>query len=70
MKCVVWDLDNTIWNGTLIEGNVTLNERLKDLIVDLDQRGIVNSIASKNDPEEAERKLKAFGIDDYFVFKR
>lgn len=70
VKCVVWDLDNTIWNGTLIEGNVTLNERLKDLIVDLDQRGIVNSIASKNDPEEAERKLKAFGIDDYFVFKK
>ncbi len=70
VKCVVWDLDNTLWNGTLIEGKVTLNERFKDLIVRLDQCGIVNSIASKNDAAQAEEKLRELGLADYFVFKK
>ncbi len=70
VKVVVWDLDNTLWNGTLIEDDITLNQRLKDLIISLDRRGIINSIASKNNAEEAETKLKSLGINDYFVFKK
>jgi FkbH-like protein len=69
IKCVVWDLDNTIWDGTLIESdNVTLKPRIKDIIVELDAKGILHSIASKNNYEDAMAKLQEFGLDQYFLF--
>ncbi len=70
VKCVIWDLDNTLWNGVLIEGEVKPNQRLIDLIIKLDERGIVNSIVSKNNAEDVEAKLNELGINDYFVFKK
>jgi FkbH-like protein len=71
IKCVVWDLDNVVWNGTLIEDGLeglSINPLAVSAIVELDRRGILNSIASKNDPEPAIRALKHFGLFDYFVF--
>ena len=48
IKCVVWDLDNTLWNGVLLEdGHVSLRAGVVDIIKTLDSRGILNSIASK-----------------------
>lgn len=71
IKLVVWDLDNTLWKGTLIENkNVEINQRFIQLIKEFDSCGIVNSIVSKNDEEEAGKKLKELGIVDYFVFKK
>ena len=70
-KCVVWDLDNTIWNGTLVEHGpkgVKLNNDAVDIIRQLDSRGVLNSIASKNDVEPTKRLLADFGILDLFVF--
>ncbi|MGI9501463.1 MAG: HAD-IIIC family phosphatase, partial [Geminicoccaceae bacterium] len=70
IKCMVWDLDNTLWDGVLIEdglSGIKLRSEVVEAIKALDQRGIVNSIASKNYPEEAEAALKAFGLD-MFVF--
>ena len=70
VKCVVWDLDNTIWKGILgedgIEGLEIQND-VVDIIKNLDSRGIVNSISSKNDEQKAIEALKHFGIYDYFV---
>jgi FkbH-like protein len=71
VKCVVWDLDNTLWKGTLAEDGVeglTLDERVRALIVDLDRRGILQSIASKNDPKPALDALESFGIREYFLY--
>lgn len=69
VKCVVWDLDNTIWNGTLSEnGNVVLKEGIEDIIETLDNRGILQSIASKNHDDQAMDKLKAFNLDQYFLY--
>lgn len=70
LKCLVWDLDNTLWDGILVEdGPATL--RLKPQIVQtlkkLDERGILNSIVSKNNPDEASGVLKAFEIEEYFL---
>jgi FkbH-like protein len=71
IKCVVWDLDHTIWNGALLEdGDVELNARIPAILSTLDQRGILNSIASKNDHDHAQAHLKALGIADYFVHPR
>ncbi|MDR1564176.1 MAG: HAD-IIIC family phosphatase [Oscillospiraceae bacterium] len=68
IKCLVWDLDNTLWHGVLIESDeVSLNPKAAELIKELDKRGIVNSIASKNDHEAAWKQVKAFGLDEYFV---
>lgn len=67
-KCVVWDLDNTIWNGILLEcGNVVLKPEIKMIIEELDNRGVINSIASKNNLEDTKAKLEEFNILRYFV---
>ena len=69
IKCLVWDLDNTLWDGILVEDeNVKLREEVLDVIKQLDERGILNSIASKNDYDLAIEKLKSFGIDEYFLY--
>lgn len=68
VKCVVWDLDNTLWDGILLESNcVCLKPEIPDILNTLDARGILHSIASKNDSGEAMRKLEEFGIADYFL---
>lgn len=69
IKCIVWDLDNTLWEGTLVEdSNVRLRLSALDLIKQLDQKGIVMSLVSKNDADKALEKLKEFGIDEYFLY--
>jgi FkbH-like protein len=69
IKCVVWDLDNTIWQGILLEDRaVSLRPGIVDVIKRLDERGILHSIASRNDPETAVRQLQAFGLAGYFVY--
>jgi FkbH-like protein len=68
-KCVVWDLDNTLWRGTLLEDdNVSLRENVIEIIKTLDQRGILQSIASKNNHDQAIAKLQEFGLDEYFLY--
>ncbi|GAA0709991.1 HAD-IIIC family phosphatase [Paraclostridium ghonii] len=69
IKCVVWDLDNTIWDGVLLEDtDVKLKEGIEDIIRNLDDRGILQSIASKNNEELAIKKLKEFGLYEYFIY--
>jgi FkbH-like protein len=70
IKCVVWDLDNTLWDGVLVEdgpAKLRLKPGIVDLIRKLDERGILHSIASKNNRDEALAVLKSFGIDEYFL---
>lgn len=69
IKCVVWDLDNTVWNGVLIEdAKVTPRDGIKEIIETLDERGILQSIASKNDAGCALAKLRELGLDEYFIY--
>lgn len=71
VKCVVWDLDNTLWNGILIEEGVegiTLKPGIREIISELDNRGILHSVASKNDPEVAMSALEHFGLAEYFLY--
>lgn len=68
IKCLVWDLDNTLWDGTLLEdSNVTLKAGVTDVLQELDRRGILLSISSKNNESEALEKLAEFGLDEYFL---
>ncbi|SFS02504.1 HAD-IIIC family phosphatase [Anaeromicropila populeti] len=69
IKCVVWDLDNTIWQGVLMEGsNVSLMPEINEIIKTLDSRGILQAIASKNDYELAIEKLRELGLEEYFIY--
>lgn len=70
-KCIVWDLDNTVWSGTLAEDgidNLALRPGVADAIRALDARGILHSVASKNDEVEALAALQRFGLAEYFLF--
>ena len=42
IKCVVWDLDQTLWEGVLLEDDrVSLRSNIPDIIKTLDSRGIM-----------------------------
>lgn len=70
IKLVIWDLDETFWRGTLSEeGIVKIDENIK-LVKDLSKRGIINSIASKNDFQIAKNKLVELEVWQYFVFPK
>jgi FkbH-like protein len=71
VKCVVWDLDGTVWTGTLLEGDDPApRQEALDAIRTLDRRGILSSIASHNDEALATAALDRLGIRELFVEPR
>lgn len=68
VKLVIWDLDETFWNGTLSEGGATPIDEHVEMVRTLVERGIMCSICSKNDPDDARIRLEEMGIWDLFVF--
>ena len=69
IKCVVWDLDNTLWEGILLEDQeVKLNPGIEKVLSALDDRGILHSIASKNEYDDAMEKLREFELDQFFLY--
>ena len=68
VKCVVWDLDNTLWRGTLLEhGEVELFDGVPGVVAELDARGILHAVASRNDHDMAWPVLEELGIAEFFV---
>lgn len=68
VKCLVWDLDDTLWNGTLLEGgSITVPEEVRCAVQGLDERGILQSIVSRNDASAALARLEALGLAEYFL---
>ncbi|MBF9132816.1 HAD-IIIC family phosphatase [Plantactinospora sp. S1510] len=68
VKCVVWDLDNTLWNGVLLEGDACdVRPEVVEVIRHLDSVGILHSIASKNDRAAAWQRLTELGLTDLFL---
>jgi methoxymalonate biosynthesis protein len=68
VKCLVWDLDNTLWQGTLLEDpDVRIPVGIRQVISTLDSRGILQSISSKNDYDHAWERLEQLGMAEYFV---
>jgi methoxymalonate biosynthesis protein len=68
VKCLVWDLDDTLWNGTLLEGDrVFIDDEVRHTVEVLDSRGILQSIASKNDHDLAWSCLSELGVAEYFI---
>lgn len=68
VKCLIWDLDNTLWQGTLLENDaVTISDELRRVIVELDRRGILQSVASRNDHDHAWTRLVELGVAEYLI---
>lgn len=68
IKLVIWDLDDTFWKGTLSEEKVTFQEKNIQLIHNLTDCGILNSISSKNDSSQVHSVLRQLSLDSFFVF--
>jgi FkbH-like protein len=69
-KLVIFDLDNTLWDGVLLEGKVVPRPGLVDLFRTLDERGVLISVASKNARDDAMTKLAELGLADFVLHER
>jgi FkbH-like protein len=70
VKCVAWDLDQTLWSGILAESapeELVLRAEAVDLIRALDERGILQTIVSKNDHALAWSVVERFDLAEYFL---
>lgn len=69
LKLIIWDLDETFWNGTLSEGPVHIPPAHANLIPKLCRKGIMNSICSKNDYTTVQNAFAAEkDLWGFFVF--
>jgi FkbH-like protein len=66
IKCVVIDLDNTLWNGIFIEDKkVGVRQEICDILLALVSRGIIITICSKNNESSKDKILDIIGNDSY-----
>ncbi|MDX1756596.1 MAG: HAD-IIIC family phosphatase [Marinobacter sp.] len=70
LKLVIWDLDETFWQGTLSEEGVQPIQRNIEWVRTLNRRGIVNAICSKNNTDAVKAKLEEWQLSDEFVFNK
>jgi len=69
IKCVVWDLDRTLWHGVAAESDdVGLNPGVRAAVTALDAAGVLQSVASRGDEELALAALGRLGMADYLLF--
>ncbi len=64
IKCVIWDLDDTLLDGVYLESAgrpPRANTELTGLLKELAGRGILQAIASKNPPEACEHAERVTG---------
>jgi FkbH-like protein len=64
---VIWDLDCTLWYGTLLEGGYRAIPQNVDLVHRLSEIGIVNSIVSNSDINLARAALSDLGLWEEFI---
>ena len=70
-KLIIWDLDETFWDGVLSENEITFKPEILKFIEELVTKGIMNSICSKNSFYQAKYAFINSGnkkIWDYFIF--
>jgi methoxymalonate biosynthesis protein len=66
IKCVVWDIDNTLLAGVYLESPdrpPAADPVLAGVLAELSGRGILQALASRNPPEAADYVRTATGID-------
>ena len=66
-KCVIWDLDNTVWDGVCLEGPVQARPEIRETISTLRERGIIHSVASRGEMDVALQALEEQDLAGYFL---
>lgn len=67
IKCLVWDLDDTVWPGVVLESDAGAPKpEVLHTIRTLDERGILHAVASRGEQAVATAHLRAHGIEDMF----
>lgn len=67
LKLVIWDLDETILTGILEEGDEEINPLASELMRQLNERGILQALATQNPPDIIPRTIEKFGWSELFV---
>ncbi|MFF4177328.1 HAD-IIIC family phosphatase [Streptomyces sp. NPDC001750] len=68
VKCLVWDLDDTLWAGTLLEGDDPRPaEATLSTLRTLDERGVLHAVASRGDHATATAHLARLGLAELFT---
>lgn len=65
VKCVIWDLDNTLLSGVYLESGQQPpppDPAMAAVAAELGSRGIIHAVASKNPPEAAQYAAQAAGL--------
>ena len=65
VKCVIWDLDNTLLSGVYLESGEQPpppDSAMAAVAAELGSRGIIHAVASRNPPEAAEYAAQAAGL--------
>jgi methoxymalonate biosynthesis protein len=65
VKCVIWDLDNTLLSGVYLESGQQpppADPAMAAVAAELGSRGIIHAVASKNPPEAAEHAARVTGL--------
>ena len=71
IKLIIWDLDDTFWQGNLEEGSIILKPEVIEFIEKSINRGIMHSICSKNDYEKVRNTFHNLNLDNLwecFIF--
>ncbi|WP_280293219.1 amino acid adenylation domain-containing protein [Nocardia abscessus] len=67
VKCLVWDLDDTLWDGVVLENDAAApRPAARTVLRLLDERGIMHAIASRGEPAPALAHLSAQGLEEMF----
>jgi FkbH-like protein len=67
MKAIIWDLDDTLWHGTIYHGHkVKLKDETKEVLKQLKKLNIQQIVCTHNFEENAFKTLEETGIMEYF----
>lgn len=67
IKCLVWDLDDTLWDGVVLEGDCPRPfAAAVEVLKTMDQRGILHAVASRGDHGTAAAHLAEHGLGELF----
>jgi FkbH-like protein len=66
VKCVIWDLDNTLLSGVFLESAAqppAPDPAMLGVVRELQARGIIHAIATRNPPEAAQYAARVTGLE-------
>lgn len=67
LKLVIWDLDETLLTGILAEGDKEANPQAERCLTELEKRGVLQTLATQNQPEIIPPALESLRWSDLFV---